>query len=108
MKTTVKNAIKLADQIEKKYNELTADDPNFFDQHHDHLRIQMDCAWDEVAELEEYLKNPTKKYGYQHHKPTGAECAEVCMQNLQDTLTYCKAVIDLQTQTTNLPKSIFG
>lgn len=108
MKTTVNNAIKLAQQIEKEYMKLTAEDTNFFDHHHDNLRIQMDCAWDEVEELKEYLKNKTKKYGYQHHKPTGAECADVCMRNLQDTLTYCKAVIDLQTQTNNLPKSIYG
>ena len=108
MKTTVKNAIKLAEQIDALYNKLTLGNYGFFDAFHDDLRIQRDCACDEVNELEEYLQNPTKKYGFMKKKPTGAECADMCMQNLVDTLNYCEAVIKLQEQTLKLPKSIYG
>lgn len=108
MKTTVKNAIKLAQKIEQLYNNLNINNPAFFNQYHDNMGVQVDCVWDEVAEVEAYLKFPTKKYGYQKKKPTGAECADMCMQNLTDTLKYCEAVIKLQEQTLKLPKSIYG
>lgn len=104
MKTTVNNATKLARKINEAYVALSGDDMNFFNQYHDSLRIQADCAWDEVAELEEYLQNPTNKYG----RRTGLECANMGMQNLVDTLKYCEAVIKLQEQTLKLPKSIYG
>jgi hypothetical protein len=96
MKTTLKNAIKLAQEIESKYNELNGDNEGFFDLYHDDLRIQSDCAWQEVEELEEYLKNKEKEY------------VEISMQNLRDTLAYVTSIIDVQNQLNNCPKSIYG
>jgi hypothetical protein len=96
MKTTLKNAIKLAQEIQKKYNELNNENEGFFDLYHDDLLIQSDCAWLEVEEIEEDLKNKQKKY------------AEISMQNLRDTLIYVTFIIDIQNQLNNCPKSIYG
>jgi hypothetical protein len=96
MKTTLKNAIKLAQQIESKYNELNGDNEGFFDLYHDDLRIQSDCAWDEIAEMSNYLTNKQKDY------------AEISMQNLRDTLAYVTFIIDIQNQLDKCPKSIYG
>ncbi len=96
MKTTLKNAIKLAQEIEAKYNELNGDNEGFFNLYHDDLRIQSDCAWQEVEELEEYLKNKQKEY------------AEISMQNLKDTLAYVTFIIDIQNQLDKCPRSIYG
>jgi hypothetical protein len=96
MKTTLKNAIKLAQEIEAKYNELNGDNEGFFDLYHDDLLIQSDCAWQEVEELEEYLKNKQKEY------------AEISMQHLRDTLAYVTFIIDIQNQLDKCPRSIYG
>ena len=104
MKTTLKNAIELAKQIQNKYDELGIENENFFNLYHDDLRIQSDCAWDEIGEMDVYLKNKDKVYG----NSTGAEHAESCMQNLIDTLAYVTFIIDIQNQLANCPKSIYG
>jgi hypothetical protein len=96
MNTILNKAIKLAQEIQKKYNELNNDNENFFDLYHDDLLIQSDCAWQEVEELEEDLKNKQKEY------------AEISMQNLKDTLIYVTFIIDIQNQLNNCPKSIYG
>lgn len=95
METTLRNAIKLARRIEAKYNELDANNV-FFNLYHDDLRTQSDCAWDEIGELSDYLKNKQKDY------------AEMSMQNLKDTLAYVTYIIDVQNQLNNCPKSIYG
>jgi hypothetical protein len=95
MKTTLRNAIKLAKQIEAKYNELDADNI-FFNLYHDDLSIQSDCAWEEIGELSNYLKNKQEHY------------AQFSMQNLRDTLAYVTYIIDVQNQLKNCPKSIYG
>ena len=104
MNKLLKQGSSLAAQIEMFYNKLDNECEYFFDAHHDDLRIQMDCAWQEVGELEVYSSNPKNKYG----KLTGKECALSCIDVLLDTLTYCEAVINLQEQSKCLPKSIFG
>lgn len=104
MKTTLKNAIELAKQIQTKYNELGTENENFFKLYHDDLQIQSDCAWEEIGEMDVYLKNKDKVYGI----ATGAVHAESCMQNLRDTLTYVTFIIDIQNQLNNCPKSIYG
>jgi len=95
METTLRNAIKLARQIESKYNELDANNI-FFNLYHDDLRTQSDCAWDEIAEMSNYLKNKEKEY------------AEMSMQNLRDTLVYVTFIIDVQNQLDKCPRSIYG
>ena len=96
MSITLNKAIKLAQQIEAKYNQLDNVNEGFFDLYHDDLRIQSDCAWLEVEDLKEDLKNKQKKY------------AEISMQNLNDTLAYVTFIIDIQNQLKNCPKSIYG
>ena len=96
MKTTLNNAIKLAQQIESKYNELNGDNEGFFDLYHDDLLIQKDCAWQEVEELEEDLKKKRKKH------------AEISMKNLKDTLDYVTFIVDIQNQLDKCPRSIYG
>jgi hypothetical protein len=96
MKTTLNKAIKLAQQIEAKYNQLDADNQGFFNLYHDDLYIQKNCAWLEVEDLKEDLKNKQNKY------------AEISMQNLKDTLVYVTFIIDIQNQLENCPKSIYG
>ena len=95
METTLRNAIKLARQIELKYNELDVNNI-FFNLYHDDLRIQSDCAWDEIGEMSNYLTNKQKEY------------AEMSMQNLKDTLIYVTFIIDIQNQLNKCPKSIYG
>jgi hypothetical protein len=95
METTLKNAIQLAKQIEVKYNELDANNV-FFNLYHDDLRTQSDCAWEEIGELSNYLKNEKEHY------------AEFSMQKLRDTLAYVTFIIDIQNQLNNCPKSIYG
>jgi hypothetical protein len=86
-------AIKLAKQIEEQYMLLDGEDDNFFHTYHDDMKIQSDCAWDVVAEMEDNKK---------------IEHFELDITSLEDTLEYCKAVIQLQIQTNNLPRAIFG
>ena len=95
MKTTLKNAIKLARQIEAKYNELDANNV-FFNLYHDDLRTQSDCAWEEIGELSNYLKSEQEHY------------AQFSMQKLIDTLAYVTYIIDIQNQLDKCPKSIYG
>jgi hypothetical protein len=104
MKKLLKEGVKIATQIENLYNELDYEGYDFFNVHHDNLRIQMDCSWMEVDELEYNVNNPTKKYG----DITGKDCAAICIENLKNTLVYVKAVIKLQQQTKDLPTCIFG
>jgi hypothetical protein len=96
MITTVKNAAAIAKKITDLYNKLNLDCEYFFKAHHDNLRIQMDCAWEVVGEIDHYLK------------VNDLESANDEFKSLEDTLIYCDAVIKLQEQTNNLPKCIFG
>jgi hypothetical protein len=100
----INNAIDIANHIESLYNELDYEGYDFFNIYHDVLKLQMDGAWFEVQELENYIDNPTKKYG----DITGKDCAKICIKNLKNTLVYAKAVIKLQQQTKDLPTRIFG
>jgi hypothetical protein len=96
MKNHLKTANKLVSEINKLYNQLTIENERFFETYHDDLRIQSDCSFELLGEIEYYEeKGETKFVG-------------PLIEDLRQTLTYCKAVIDLQTQTNNLPKSIFG
>jgi hypothetical protein len=103
MKTTLNNAIKLAQQIEAKYNELNGDNEGFFDLYHDDLRIQSDCAWQEVEEIEEDLKTKSKEC-----KKISKQYIEISMQHLRDTLAYVTFIIDIQNQLDKCPRSIYG
>jgi len=92
----LKKAIKIANAISKEYNLLTIENNNFFNQYHDDLMIQRDCAWQVVNDIEYYEeKNEIKN-------------ALLDIKNLEKTLIYCKAVIALQKQTNKLPESIYG
>lgn len=104
MTKLLENAIDIANHIESLYNELDYEGYCFFKIYHDNLKLQMDCSWCEVQELENYINNPTKKYG----DITGKDCAKICIKNLKNTLVYAKAVIKLQQQTKDLPTCIFG
>jgi hypothetical protein len=103
MKTTIKNAAKLALQIEKKYNELNTDNSGFFDLYHDDLKTQSDCAYQDFNDLEEYLKTPKKVY----NNTTSKELADDIMENLKATLIYVSFIIDIQNQLNNTPKSVY-
>ena len=104
MKTTLNNAIKLAQKIEMMYSQLNLENEGFFNLYHDDLRIQSDCAYQEVDDIEEYLAHPKKIW----NGATSLELAEGCMKNLKDTLTYVTFIIDVQTKLNNCPKSIYG
>ena len=89
-------ARKIAQQIENQYNELNNETPYFFDQHHDDMRIQRDCSYEELTEIEAYEQRGEIKF------------AKIGLKNLKETLIYMKAIIKLQEQTNNLPRSIYG
>lgn len=94
-KEILKTAKNLIQKINIEYNKL--DGNSFiFELFHDDISIQLDCSIQEFDELEEYIKLKDK------------ESINFCMQNLKDTLIYCKAVINLQNEADNLPKSIYG
>jgi hypothetical protein len=93
-------AVKLANQIEDQYYLLTGNTQHFFDTYHDNLRIQMEASHEEAGEVEVYEDKTSKHYNIKHAKQG--------IYNLQETLKYCKAVIELQKQTDNLPRSIYG
>ncbi len=107
MKTTLKNAIKLAQQIEAKYNQLDADNQGFFKLYHDDLRTQSDCAWQEIEEIEADLQAMLKTTD-KECKKISKQYIETSMQNLRDTLVYVTYIIDIQNQLENCPKSIYG
>jgi hypothetical protein len=94
--TVKKEAQKLVAAIWHNYDSLTIENEDFFNQYHDNLRIQADCSTDVYEEIEVYLKLGRKDAVNYH------------LDQLRDTLTYCKAVIKLQTETNNLPACIFG
>lgn len=107
MKTTLKNAMKLAEQIESKYNELNGDNEGFFDLYHDDLLIQSDCAWQEIEEMEADLQailTTTDK----ECKKISMQYAEMSMKNLINTLAYVTYIIDIQNQLDKCPRSIYG
>lgn len=98
MKKVVKQAIDLANKIEAEYMKL---DPNkseiIFDQFHDNMQIQKDCAWQEVDEIEMYAeKKETEQY------------IQSGIDNLTKTLAYCKAITKLQKQAEAVPECIYG
>lgn len=93
----IKNeAQKAVKDIWHYYHLLNTDNEDFFSQYHDNLRIQADCSVEVFGEILEYLKL----------KDT--DNAKYYLQQLKDTLIYCKAVIQLQNKTNDLPKCIFG
>lgn len=101
MKTSKKlqrQAAKLAEQINREYMKLDNKSPAFFDTYHDDLRVQMDSAYEEAMEVEVY---ENRGAGSMKYARTGIE-------NLKATLIYMKAVIELQTLTNNLPRSVYG
>lgn len=104
MKKIINEGRKICALIQKEYNKLNYEGYNFFSTHHDNLRIQMDCAFEELGELEVYANNPSKKYG----NILGEQGALLTLETLKDTLIFVKAVIQLQEQTRNLPMPIFG
>ena len=107
METTLKNAIKLAQQIAVKYNELDCIDDGFFDLYHDDLLTQKNCAWQEVEEIEADLQAILKTTD-KECKKISKQYVETSMQNLKDTLVYVTYIIDIQNQLENCPKSIYG
>jgi hypothetical protein len=93
----IKNeAQKTVKDIWHNYHLLNTDNENFFNQYHDNLRLQADCSTDVFSEIVEYLKLQD------------VENAKYYLQQLKDTLVYCKAVINLQKKTNDLPQCIFG
>jgi len=94
-KNLLKAACTFVNQISLKYNELDADTP-IFDQFHDDMRVQRDCSYEVLDEIEEYLKLKDEK------------AAIYYIKQLEDTLVYCTYVIEMQEMYKNLPKSIFG
>ena len=93
----IKNeAQKIVKYIWHNYHLLNTDNEDFFNQYHDILRIQADCSVDVLIEIVEYLKLNDIDYAKYH------------LQQLKDTLIYCKAVIQLQNKTNDLPACIFG
>ena len=104
MKKIILQGRKLAAAIEKEYNKLNYDGYNFFETYHDNLRIQMDCAWEELGELENYANNPIKMFG----NTLGKDAAIQVLEVLNNTLIFARAVIALQEQTRNLPYAYFG
>jgi len=85
--------MKLAKEIEKQYMLLDGQDGNFFDTYHDMMKIQSDCAWGVVDEME--FNKELEHY-------------DLDITSLEDTLEYCKAVIAIQELTNKLPSAIFG
>ena len=104
MNKLLKGGILLAQKIDAAYEELDIVNEYFFNQFHDNMLIQKDCAWQEVGELEVYSENLTTKYG----RITGKDGADSCIKNLEATLKYCNAVIKLQEQSKVIPECIFG
>ena len=96
MKTTLNNAMKLAEQIESKYNEFNGNNEGFFNLYHDDLRTHSDCAWREINEIQHYLENNKENF------------ADISMQYLRDTLAYVTFIIDIQNQLDKCPRSIYG
>ena len=90
-----KQAVHLANLIDKQYNLLKSDKFGFFDAYHDTMLAQCDCAWQEVDETEYF-----EKLGE-------LDNAEAGVNNLVETLKFCTAVIRLQAMTDKLPEPIF-
>lgn len=103
MNKLLSKAIKLASAIEDQYDLLTIEHEWFFNQFHDDLLCQKDCAWRCVDDVEHYIE---KSESLDKSK-SWLDYAEQELDNLNTTLTYCKAVIKLQNSI-NLPESIFG
>lgn len=95
MKKQLKEAKELVALIWDQYNHIDFCG-SVSNSYHDDIRLQADCASDEYDEMEEYVRRKDK------------ECVDQCLENLQKTLTYCKAVIALQKAEADLPPSVFG
>ena len=96
MRTLTKKAISLAALISRQYNMLELDKYKFFETYHDSMRCQMECAWEEVDNVAAYEEDNDE------------DSALSSISLLQQTLTYCKAVIRLQKLTKALPEAIYG
>ncbi len=103
MKTFLKEAVALAQKINKCYNQLTfTNDQTIFNRYHDTLKIQNDCAWEVVGEIEHYERTANDTNAEQITHIIEGEIA-----NLKKALLYCQGVIKLQTQFEKLPEAIF-
>jgi len=95
MKKKLKEAQQIVNLIWGEYEKL-----NFkgvvSSEYHDILRIQADCSREEFYEMEEYAKRKDLK------------SVNYILENLQKTLNFCKAIIELQKMEDNLPPCIFG
>ena len=100
----VDEATELATQITKYYNALTITNSQFFDLYHDTMLYQKNGAWEEVDELEAFIKQQMIKPSVQNIDGV----IKKYIKNLKDTLKYCKAVIKAQTQVNKIPDAIFG
>jgi len=64
MKKQLKRGMALVNKIDAAYNKLDNYNEWFFDAFHDDMRIQRDCAFMELDELEEYSNNPKKQFEF--------------------------------------------
>jgi len=95
---TIETAFKLSSEIRKQYDLLSIKNRTFFTTYHDSLKSQLQGVDEELDDMEYYFNNPSKPNN--EHFLNG-------YQNLESTLKYCTAVIELQNYVLNLPNSIY-
>jgi hypothetical protein len=92
----LRKANKLVKEIHSLYDQLDNAHQYFFDAHHDTFRVQLDCAIEDRDEIEYYYLAEGR-----------LSDARSILKNLEDTYTWAKAVINLQSML-DLPKCIYG
>ena len=97
METELYNkAVRIYRNICDQYNLLASDKYRFFETYHDTMLDQKDGAMEIVGEIEHYVKTDQIAF------------AKANIKELNKTLSFCKAVINLQEMTEKLPEPIFG
>jgi hypothetical protein len=100
--TLTKKANDLACKIHTQYDKLGFIDGDdfYFNRFHDQLQVQTDCAYEAAQDVEQLEKDGK------------LDDAQAIVEQLEDTLEYCKAIIKGQSLLTtlfkNCPNPVFG
>ncbi len=95
MKKKLKEAQRIVNLIFKEYDKIDFKG-EVSNNYHDNMRLQCECASEQLNEMEEYVNRKDEQE------------VNYIYEQLEKTLTYCKAVINLQEMENNLPPCIFG
>ncbi len=102
----LRKAEKLVSKIEELYNALDASTAFYFEAYHDSMLIQLDAAEEVFSDIDHITTGLDVRTGADKTKVL--DDVDTFIDQLEDTVKYCQAVITAQKAVEKIPTPIFG